>query len=245
MNNNNHKYVGPVFAYFENGQKEKECVLNEKRKKHGKYTLWDYDTTLLLECNYVNGVLDGEYKKYKEGNLTKHVKYSNGNITEYLNSDLIKKKINKIHNGAIEIFNKKITNIDLTNFFVKNDKNTKAKAKAKAKAKDASGHFISIIDILSESVLQLNTIKTSDDELTIYNNLKKMDIIKTIYDTFNTKYGMSYLNTYPEDKQNLSIEINEFIDQFDKKKELIYQNFKLYLVNVKHAIFSPTQKNFL
>lgn len=72
-----------------------------------------------------------------------------------------------------------------------------------------------------------------------------MDIIKTIYDTFNTKYGMSYLNTYPEDKQNLSIEINEFIDQFDKKKELIYQNFKLYLVNVKHAIFSPTQKNFL
>jgi len=227
-NKHNYTYTGPVLTYFENGQKEEEYTLNEKRKKHGKFTRWDFDTTLLIECNYLNGKLDGEYKKYEEGKLIKHVKYSNGTITEYLGYDLTKKKIDKIYNKTMEKYNSKISTINLNQPYKKNTKKQKYKE---------TDNFSIVLENFSDTIVKLSTIKSLNDEIVLYNNLKKMDIIKKMCDTLNTPFGISYFNIHSEQKEVYSTDINEFIEQFDKKKEPQYQQFKLYLTNVKESVF--------
>ena len=222
--------TGHIIEYHDNGQKEEEYMLNEKRQKTGKYTKWEYDTTLLLECNYLNGTLEGEYKKYQEGKLIEHLLYSDGNIIEYFDYDLTKNKINKIYDKSMDKFNLQIENMDLTNDY------NKVKTSKKSKRKE-SAVFSLVVNNLTRTIAKLSSIKTKNNEIILYNNLKKMDIIKKMCEIINTPYGKSYLNSNLYFKKDISTEMDEFIEQFDKKAEVEYQQFKLYLLNIKNTIF--------
>lgn len=225
----NYNYTGHVLNYYDNGQIEYEYTLNEKKRKHGKYTHWNFDTTLSIESNYSDGKLDGEYKKYEEGKLIKHVKYSHGLIIEYLNHELAKHKIDKIYNKAINEFNIKKTNVNFDVVYTKNIKKNGYKK---------SDNFLEILDILANNVENLTKIKLINNEVNVYNNLKKIDIIKKMYDTINTNYGRSYLKVFSETKEEKLLELDEFIEQFSKKVEPEYQEFKLYLTNIKNTLIA-------
>ena len=224
-----YNYTGPVLNYYDNGQIEYEYTLNEKKRKHGKFTHWNDNTTLFIESNYLDGKLDGEYKKYEEGKLIKHVKYSNGKIIEYLNHELAKNKIDKIYNKAIKEFNVKKTNANFDVLYTKNIiKNGYKK----------SDNFLKIVDMLEDTVGNLTLIKLKNNEVNLYNNLKKIDIIKKMYDTINTNYGKSYLKVFSETKEDKLLQLDEFIEQFSEKVEPLYQEFKLYLANIKDTVFA-------
>ena len=184
---------------------------------------------MFIESNYLDGKLDGEYKKYEEGKLIKHVKYSNGKIIEYLNHELAKNKIDKIYNKAIKEFNVKKTNANFDVLYTKNIiKNGYKK----------SDNFLKIVDMLEDTVGNLTLIKLKNNEVNLYNNLKKIDIIKKMYDTINTNYGKSYLKVFSETKEDKLLQLDEFIEQFSEKVEPLYQEFKLYLANIKDTVFA-------
>lgn len=225
--------TGHILDYYDNGQIEYEYTLNEKKRKCGKFMHWNLDTTLFVESNYSNGKLDGEYKKYEEGKLIKHVKYSNGKLIEYLNQELAKNKIDKIYNKAIKQFNIKKTNV---NFDLMYTKNIKHNFKIIRYVKNEN--FVNIIDMLENTVADLTTIKIINNEVNVYNNLKKIDIIKKMYDTINTNYGRSYYKVFSKTKEDKLLELDEFIQQFSEKIEPEYQEFKLYLANIKNTLFT-------
>lgn len=81
-------YNGHIVNYYDNGQIDEEYRTNGKGKKHGNYKCWTKTGLLLVDANYFNGKLNGEYKKYQgvdeNGNLLlkKHLFYSNDKVTK-------------------------------------------------------------------------------------------------------------------------------------------------------------------
>jgi hypothetical protein len=231
--------IGYIVSYYSNGQKEEEYTLDSKRKKQGKYKSWSEDGALVIDCNYLNGKLDGEYKEWDEKSdeetevdkdgtlpLVKHLLYSNGKKVEYLDKGLAIEKIDTIYEGRNEYIDNILSGLNPTMKFKKSRKNTVK-----------SDKFKLLIEEIFDTIEKLNKIKSKDNEVIMYNNLKKIDLIKKLYDTFNTVYGKSYIDLYPDIKANAKEQIGYFITQFYNKPEQIYQEFKAYLVGIEQTLF--------
>ena len=237
-----YNHVGLITHYYDNGQKEEEYFLTVKRKKHGNYKYWTEKGNLIQDINYLNGHLDGEYKEWedneeeqiKEENiideykpkLIKHILYSNGEKVEYLNSELATKKINKIYDTRIEYINEILKGFNPTIKFKKSGK------------KNTPDIFKVLIGEISIILEKLSKVISKNNDIITYNNLKKIDLIKKLYDTINTKYGKSYLNVITEIKQDLNSQLDNFITQSKNKTEPEYVEFKVYLANMKQILFA-------
>jgi antitoxin component YwqK of YwqJK toxin-antitoxin module len=217
-------FVGLYIEYFENGQKMYEYTLSKKHKKCGKYTEWNDDATLRYECNFLDGKLDGEYKDYNKGILTKHFKYSAGSVIEYLNCDFAINEIDGIFNRTMENFKLNITYIDL-------------ECNEASQSNKTHNKFLSIVEFFSSGLFELARIKSTNDKIIFYNDLKQIDIIKKYYDMFNTTCGKECLSVYPLIKENKLMQINELIYQFDKKIEPECLEIKLYLREMRDTLF--------
>ena len=203
--------------YFENGQKEHQ-YLRSKKGIQGVYNRWNEDGVLLYDAYYLNGQLHGECKEWNFINnsnnviLTNHQLYSNGKIIEYLNSDLAKNTIDKIY----KIYKERIF-IEDEDDYEYNDVDYKY-----------------IINESLNTIEKLNNVTIKNNEVMYYNYLKKMDLIKILYDTTNTPNGKLYLNTNLNYKEEIINRIDEFIEQIDKIDPQ-NQEWNLWLDNIKET----------
>jgi hypothetical protein len=236
-----YNYVGSIINYYENGHKEEEYFLTAKRKKHGNYKYWTEKGNLIQDINYLNGRLDGEYKEWEDNDdndeeenmtgdykpkLIKHILYSNGDKIEYLNSELDIKKINKIYDTGVKYINKILSKFNPISKFKKGYERNKHDI------------FKNLIGEICISLEKLNKVISKNIDVITCNNLKKIDLIKKLYDTLNTEYGKSYLNVNHEIEQEIINQLDVFITQYENKIEPEYQEFKVYLANMKQILFA-------
>jgi hypothetical protein len=236
-----YNHVGSITSYYDNGQKEEEYFLTAKRKKHGNYKYWTEKGNLIQDINYLDGRLDGEYKEWEDNDdndeeenmtgdykpkLIKHILYSNGGKIEYLNSELAIEKINKIYDTGIKYINEILSKFNPISKFKKGSKQNKHDI------------FKTLISEIRISLEKLNKVISKNIDVITCNNLKKIDLIKKLYDTLNTEYGKSYLNVNHEIEQEIINQLDIFIIHSENKTEPEYQEFKVYLANMKQILFA-------
>ncbi len=236
--------VGFITTYYDNGQKEEEYFLTAKRDRHGNSKYWTKRGDLILDINYSNSSLDGEYKKWHvnynydedeesqyKPKLFKHILYLDGHKVEYLNSELAIEKINKIYDNEIKYINKILNVLYPTTGF---DKTIKFKKSAK---KNKYHVFTQIIELSVEVDVKLNKVISKNIDVIAYNNLKKTDLMKKLYDVINNEYVKSCINVHNEIKQDVNKQLdNYYITQFNNKTKVGYQEFKVFFSNMKQIL---------
>ena len=69
-------------------------------KKNGKYKCYNEERNLILKAEYLNGKLNGRYKEYYEnGKLRMEFEYVNGKLINVLYCDKNSGMINELHEG--------------------------------------------------------------------------------------------------------------------------------------------------
>jgi hypothetical protein len=213
---NKYSHSGNIVTYYENGQKEEEFMLNEKKNRHGVSKIWSENGVLLKSDYYLNGNLHGESKEWDKNEiLISHLLFDNGNIIEYLNSDLAKETIDRIYNKRMEYIER---------ILFKNKKNENLKM---------------LIHEYFISLKHLNKVIVKNNEVTYYNFLKKIDLIKKLHDAMNTLNGKLFLNTNLDYKDDIVEQIDELIEQIDKTDPQ-YHEWNTWLDNIKEIY-----KNFI
>jgi hypothetical protein len=89
------------------------------------------------------------------------------------------------------------------------------------------------------SLKHLNKVIVKNNEVTYYNFLKKIDLIKKLHDAMNTLNGKLFLNTNLDYKDDIVEQIDELIEQIDKTDPQ-YHEWNTWLDNIKEIY-----KNFI